>query len=142
MDDRKALPLPDPDSLGAFFWEGAREGRLLIQRCSGCGTFIHYPRPVCRVCLSRDLAPQPVSGRGTVYSHTVMMQAFHPFFEDRVPYVLATVELVEQEGLRVMTNIVGCEPDHVRVGMPVEVTFEQLTADLTVPQVRPAAGTV
>lgn len=130
-------PVPDPDSLGAFYWRGAAEGRLLIQRCRGCGTFIHYPRPVCRVCLSRRLEPTPVSGRGIVHSWTVMMQAFHPFFVDRVPYTLVSVELEEQEDLRVMANLVDCPPERVRVGMPVEVVFEQLTPELTVPQFRP-----
>lgn len=134
------LPRPDPESLGAFYWEGARQGVLLIQRCDECGTYIHYPRPVCRVCLSQRLTPAPVSGRGVVHSYTVMMQPFHPFFADRVPYVVASIELEEQTGLRVMSNLVDCDLDAVEVGMPVEVVFEDVVPDWTVPQFRPAPG--
>src|SRR5439155_607073 len=83
-----------------------------IQRCSACGTYIHLPRPVCRACRSFDLAPTEVSGRGTVYSFTETYKAFHPFFVDRVPFLLATVELEEQTGLMLLSNLVGAtEPD-------------------------------
>ncbi len=135
-----SLPLPAHDSLGSFYWRGAAEGVLLIQRCSACGLYIHYPRPVCRACLSRELSPTPVSGQGTLHSFTVMMQVFHPFFTDRLPYVVASVELPEQERLRVLANVVDCPVEEVRVGMPVEVTFRQLTPELTIPQFRPRPG--
>ena len=93
MDTAVKPPLPIPDELTAFFWEGVRAHRLMILRCRNCGHFIHYPRPVCEKCLSEDLAPEQVSGRATLYSYTVTMKPWHPFWVDKVPYVLATVEL-------------------------------------------------
>jgi uncharacterized OB-fold protein len=131
-------PLPPRNSLGSFFWAGAREGRLLIQRCQRCGTFIHLPRPVCRACRSFDLAPAEVSGRATVYAFTETHRAFHPFFVDRVPYLLATVELEEQPGLMLLSNLVGVAEPDVRIGMDVLVDFEDLSPDLTIPVFRPA----
>jgi uncharacterized OB-fold protein len=136
-------PLPD-DPLTNFFWEGARNGQLLIQRCQSCGTYIHMPRPICRNCHSVDLAPEPVSGRGTLYSWTQTFKAFHPFFVDRVPYVLATVTLPEQEGLQVMSNLVGIDQARVesdaRIGMPVAVDFEELAPGYVIPVFRPAGA--
>jgi uncharacterized protein len=142
-----AQPGPPPvasDPLTDFFWAGAREGRLMIQRCRACGTYIHLPRPVCRACRSFDLAPEQVSGRGTVYTFTETHRPFHPFFVDRVPYLLAAVELEEQAGLRVLSNLVGLDgpgaPDiEPRIGMAVEVDFEWLSDALAVPVFRPAA---
>ena len=135
-----APPMPPPGSLGAFFWAGAREGRLLIQRCSACGTYIHLPRPVCRACRSFDLAPAEVSGRGTVYSFTETYKAFHPFFVDRVPFLLATVELEEQAGLMLLSNLVGADEPDIRFGMDVVVDFEALSSELTIPVFRPATA--
>jgi hypothetical protein len=86
-------PGPPPvasDPLTDFFWAGARERRLMIQRCRACGTYIHLPRPVCRACRSFDLAPEQVSGRGAVYTFTETHRPFHPFFVDRVPYLLSS----------------------------------------------------
>src|SRR5206468_1895135 len=82
-------PIPEPDALTQFFWDAVKQGRLEILRCNACGNYIHYPRPICNKCLSTDLAPAPVSGKGTLYSYTVTVQAFHPYWLDKVPYVLA-----------------------------------------------------
>ena len=140
-------PGPPPvasDPLTDFFWVGAREGRLLIQRCQACGTYIHLPRPVSRACRSFDLAPEQVSGRGTVYTFTEIHRPFHPFFVDRVPYLLAAVELEEQAGLRVLSNLVGMDngvTGEPRIGMSVEVDFESLGDELAIPVFRPAGAT-
>jgi uncharacterized OB-fold protein len=131
-------PLPLPDPLTQFFWDGAKEGKLLVQQCNECGKHIHPPRPICRHCLSEDLAPVEVSGRATLYTWTVAEQAFHPWFADKLPYVYATVELEEQQ-TKLITNIVGCEPSDLQIGMPVEVTFEPLTDEITLPKFRPAS---
>ena len=141
-----AQPGPPPvasDPLTDFFWAGAREGRLLIQRCQACGTYVHLPRPVCRACRSFDLAPEQVSGRGTVYTFTETHRPFHPFFVDRVPYLLAAVELEEQAGLRVLSNLVGMDgvTGEPRIGMSVEVDFEWLSDELAIPVFRPAGAT-
>ena len=115
------LPIVDPDTQP--FWDAARDGKLLIKRCSGCGRAFFYPRPFCPRCLSRDVRPQATSGRATVFSFTVNHQAWDPSWE--TPYAIALVELDEQPGLRLTTNVVGCPPEDVRIGMPVRVTFEQ-----------------
>jgi uncharacterized OB-fold protein len=132
-------PLPVITPLTQFFWDGLRERRLLILRCQSCGHYVHYPRPVCNRCRSIDLAPEEVSGRGTLYAYTVTMQAFHPYFVDKIPYTLALVELDEQRGLRITTTIVDCPEDELKTGMAVELVWTDVAPDLTLPLFRSAA---
>jgi uncharacterized OB-fold protein len=127
------IPRPTPDALSAFFWEGCRAGVLQIQRCTSCGTFIHYPRPVCKNCLGTNLEPSTVSGHGSVYSFTVAHQAFHPWFADKIPFVIATIELVEQPHLHLISNVVDCSPYEVEVGMQVSVVFREVEPGLVLP---------
>ena len=102
-DDPAATPpLPDPDPLTQFYWDGANEHKLMILRCQDCGHYIHYPRPVCNACLSVNLAPAQVSGRGTLYTYTLPMQPNHPYFQARVPYIYAVIALPEEENLKVV----------------------------------------
>lgn len=131
-------PRPHPDALTAPFWDGCREHRLLIQRCQTCGHYIHWPRPVCRFCLSTDLEPEEVSGRATLYTYTLVLQPFHPYYADKVPYLLATVELVEQPGLMFFTRLVDCAEDDLKIGMPMTVVYEDAAPDLTFALFRPA----
>ena len=137
-----APPVPVRNPLSAFFWDGAMERRLLIQRCNHCGTYIHLPRPICRRCQSFDLSPSQVSGRATLYSFTVTHKAFHPYFVERTPYMVASVELVEQPGLLVLTNLVGVDESDVRIGMDLQVTFEPLGPDQLIPVFMPAGRPV
>jgi hypothetical protein len=130
-------PLPDPSPLTQFFWDGVNEGRLMILQCQQCHRYIHWPREVCRFCLSTNLAPAEMSGRGRVATYTIPLQPFDAFNRARVPYVLAVVELVEQEHLHVVTNIVDCDQDDVRVGMDVEVVYREVAPGLTLPLFRP-----
>jgi uncharacterized OB-fold protein len=130
-------PRPAPDPLTEPFWQGAAEGRLVIQRCCRCHRYIHPPRPVCRFCLSTRLEPTEVSGRATLYTWTVAEQAFHPFFADKLPYVYATVDLVEQPGLRLITNIVDVPFEELRVDMALEVVFREVAEGLVLPLFRP-----
>lgn len=143
--DQSAAPrppaLPD-DPLTTFFWDGTRNRELWIQRCRSCGTYIHLPRPICRNCRSFDLAGERVSGRGTLYSFTTTFKPFHPFFVDRVPYVLATVTLVEQQGLQLLTNLVGIDEADARMGMDLEVDFEELAPGYVIPVFRPVTAPV
>jgi uncharacterized protein len=106
----------------AFFWTSGADGVLSFLRCNTCGYLIHPPGPVCPRCLSRDLALQSVSGRGTVETFTVNYQQWIPGSE---PYVIAWVSIEEQPDVRLTTNLVGIEPEDVRVGLPVRVVFEQ-----------------
>jgi uncharacterized protein len=114
----------------------------MIQRCSACGTYIHLPRPVCRVCQSFELAPAEVSGRATLYSFTETHKAFHPYFVDKVPYLVGVVELAEQAGLRLLTNLVDVAEPDVRIGMDLHVRFEWLTPELAIPVFAPGSAPV
>jgi acetyl-CoA acetyltransferase/uncharacterized OB-fold protein len=127
------LPAIEPDS--EAYWTACREGRLEMTRCQACRWFVHPARPVCARCRSRDVKPEPLSGLATVVTYTVNHQRWMPGLE--VPYVIAVVELVEQRGLRLTTNVVGCAPDAVRIGMPVRVTFRKLTDEISLPIFEP-----
>ena len=129
-------PLPRPSPFSRPFWEAARQHELLIQRCSNCRGHVFYPRYNCTHCGSRDLEWVKASGRGKVYTFTVARRPTHPAFADRGPYVIAIVEL--EEGPRLTTNIVDCHPDSVRIDMPVEVTFEDVNEEVSLPVFRPA----
>jgi len=116
-------PLPKLDGDNRAFWTGGAEGALRIMRCGDCGAFIHPPRPVCRVCLSDNVAPAAVAGTGVVDTFTVNHQAWYPGLE--VPFVIARVALDGAPGVYLTTNIVGCSPDAVEIGDRVRVTFLQ-----------------
>ncbi len=131
-----AKPLPRPTAVSQEFWNAARGHELRLQRCRGCGQYIFYPRVFCPACLSDSLDWVTVSGRGRVYSFTVVRRAMHPGFRPDVPYVLAIVEL--EEGPRLTTNVVGCAPSDVRVEMPVEVVFDDVTPEVTLVKFRPS----
>lgn len=122
MSDAPFRVLPALDDDNRFFWTSGEDGRLRFLRCGGCGYFLHPPLPRCPRCGSREVAPAVVSGRGTVFSCTVN---HHSWDGGTEPYAIALVELAEQEGLRLTTNVVGCPPDEVRIGMPVRVAFEE-----------------
>jgi len=138
-DPAPSPPRPIPDPVTQFFWDGVAERRLLVLRCRVCKRYNHPPRPVCRFCLSTELDPTEMSGRATLYSWTVAEQAFHPFFADKLPYVYATVELEEQAGLRMITNIVECPHELLHIEMLVEVVFNEIAEDFVLPQFRPRA---
>ncbi len=115
-------PVPEPDEVSRFYWEGAAEGRLLVQRCSTCRRYLFPPSVACPGCLTDTLVPTPVSGRGRVHAFTVARQAFDPSFD--VPYVLALIELEEAPEVRILTNLVESDPAAVSGGAAVEVVFE------------------
>lgn len=108
------------------FWTGGGDGQLLIQRCTRCSLWVHPPAADCPDC-SGPLEAEPVSGRGEVYTYTVNMHPFHPAVPP--PYVIAVVQLEEQDDLRIATNIVDVAPEAVDIGMPVEVRFERHELD-------------
>jgi uncharacterized protein len=130
-------PRPLPDEVSSPFWEACRQHRLDIQRCQDSGHYIHWPKPVCRFCLSTHLAFETVSGQATLYSYTVVNQAFHPYYLAKLPYLLATVELIEQPKLMFFTRLTDCTEDEVRIGGPMEVVYEDVAPDLTFPLFRP-----
>jgi uncharacterized OB-fold protein len=130
-------PQPVPGPLTQFFWDAIARGELHILRCQECGFYVHYPRPLCPRCLSTDLAGERVSGRGRLYAYTWATQAFHPYFVDRLPYCIAVVELDEQPGLRITSNVIGTPREAVRTGMALEVEFPEVAPGLRLPQFRP-----
>lgn len=127
-------PVPDRDS--APFWAATVEGRLDLQRCPSCGLVVFYPRARCQRCHAAGLAWETMTGHGTVYAFTIVHRAPDPSLADAVPYVVALVDLAE--GARLMTNIVDCRPDDVRIGMPVAVRFQQVSDQVALPLFRPA----
>jgi uncharacterized OB-fold protein len=129
-------PLPNPTPTSRPFWDAARRHELQLQRCAACAKFIYYPRDRCPHCFSDRLEWRRVSGRGKVYSYTVVRRASSRAFAD-APYVLAIVELAE--GPRMTTNIVA-PPEQMRVEMPVEVAFDDVTPERTLVKFKPAAG--
>lgn len=131
---------PIADRYSEFFWDGARAHQLVILRCDACGFYIHWPRPVCKRCGSFALTPAAVSGRGILYTFTIAEQAFAPWFEDRLPYVLAVVQLVEQDNLKLVSNVIDCAAEDVRCDMAVEVTFREVADGLTLPLFRPSTA--
>ena len=131
------FPLPELDFDNEAFWTGGAAGELRIYRCRACGFWLHPPRPVCRACLSTDVGAEAASGMGAVATYTVNRQPWLPGLE--VPYVLAIVELDEQPGLRLMTNIVNCSAEAVKIGMRVRVVFEQ-REDVWIPLFEPVSA--
>ena len=127
--------LPRLDESNTFFWTAGSEGTLKFQRCQECRQYVHPPAPRCPYCLDGELAPEAVSGRGTLHSYTVNHQQWVPGSE---PYVVGLVTIAEQDDVRLMTNVVDCDVDDLAIGMAVEVVFE-LDADVWLPLFRPAA---
>ncbi len=133
-DYEKALPCPSPDSLP--FWEGAKAHRLLIQKCDSCDTHRHPPSTICPGCGSRDFAWIEASGKGRVFSFVTYHRLYHKGWKAEMPYVVAVVEL--EEGTRILSNIVGIAADEVVCDMAVEVAFDDVTEEVTLPKFRPA----
>ncbi|MEH7235889.1 Zn-ribbon domain-containing OB-fold protein [Bacillus sp. JJ1562] len=110
------------DSDSRPYWEGTREKKLVIQHCPACGQYQFYPRVVCKHCMS-DVDWIEAIGEGTVYSYTIVHRVFNPYFKEKVPFVVALVEL--KEGPRIMSNIVNVNIDDVRIGMEVKAIFKE-----------------
>ena len=137
MTNRQGRPLPVADDLSQPFWEAAKQQRLVVQRCRECGYFNHPPRPACDACQSQQLQFEPVSGRGTIYSFTVMHQPNIAGFEDQIPYINILVELEEQPLLFMVSNLPASDLDKIKIGGQVEVSFEEVDPDTALPQFRP-----
>lgn len=128
------LPTIDDDTRP--WWDAAREGRLLLRRCRSCGAVHYYPRTFCPTCWSDDVEWMEAGGRATLYTHSTVYVNDLPPFGEQVPYVAAVVDL--EEGPRMMSRVVDCEPADLEVGMALQVVFEPVTDDITLPYFRPA----
>lgn len=129
-------PIPTEHSLP--YWQSARNGALALLRCEDCGRWIHYVKLQCPNCGSRMLSWSPSSGKGKLYSYSVLHRAASPLFKDKVPYVLAIIEL--DEGIKIMSHLVGCDPEQVRVGMEVETVFGEIDEQRAVPYFQPVSA--
>ncbi len=128
------IPIPVPNADNAGFWDACRAGELRLQRCTGCGTFRHHPRPICPSCGSLDYEWARASGRGTVHTFTIVHRPTLPAFEDDIPYNVVAVRL--DEGVFMVSNLVDCPNDQIAIGMPVEVVFERVSDEVTLPRFR------
>jgi len=131
----KGKPLPKPNADTAPFWEGCRRQELRFQKCLQCGMVRWPPSIICPRCHAMDAEWIVASGKGVIYSYVVYHVAFHEAFQDDLPYVTAVVEL--EEGPRILSNIVRCAPHELRCDMPVEVVWEKVSREFTLPKFRP-----
>jgi len=136
MSEKYEKLLPRIDEMSRPYWEGAKRHELLLQKCQECGHYRYPPGETCPSCLSDRLEWVKVSGRGSVYTWTVFHQAYHPAYKDDIPYAVVVVEL--EEGPRMITNLVNCRIEDIKMGMPVEVAFDDVTEEVSLPKFRSA----
>jgi len=133
LKETHADPMTQP------FWDAAKEDRLVVPKCSNCGTFRLPPSAYCFNCQSRDFEYVELPGTGAIYSFTVVRQPLHPDLAEAVPYVSGTVELdgTQGAGARMLVNIIDVDPDTVKIGDRVEIVFEHVNAEMSTPRFRP-----
>jgi len=124
-------PVPDITHESKPYWDGLKEGRLLLQKCGQCGKIRHYPRPLCDECFTFEVTWIEASGRGTVHSWTITHHAFNPGFKLELPLVLVTVDL--EEGVRMQVPLRSAKDESIKLGVPVQIIFEKPKADLVTP---------
>jgi len=127
-----------PDVFTVNFWDAAREHRLVVPRCTSCGTYRFPPSAFCYVCRTQEVEYVEQSGRGTLYSYTVAWHPLLPDVSDAVPYIPAVVELPDTGGVRLVANLVDVRPSEVRIGMDLELVWRDVHDDVTIPTFRPA----
>jgi uncharacterized protein len=129
-------PVPVPDAISAPYWSAARQHRLALQVCSGCGKFQHPPAPVCRRCGARELTYSEVATRGRVYSFTVSHHNFTAETGRELPFAIGIVEVDGADGARILANFTDTPLDAIYVGAPVDVVFDDISAEISLPQFR------
>ena len=135
MTQKYEKPLPYVDQVNRSFWEAAKRHELILQRCQQCGHFRYPPGETCPSCLSNRLVWVRVSGYSIVHTWTVFHRVYHPGFAGDVPYNVVAVELAE--GPRMLAGLIDCKLEDIRIGMPVEVVFDDVTEEVTLPKFRP-----
>jgi hypothetical protein len=129
------MPPPLADATSLPFWQAAAEHRLVVQGCTACGHTRLPPAPVCPECRSAGSDWKTVSGRGEVYTYTVVHRPIAA--GQQLPFVIAVIALEDAGGVRLISNLVGVEPERVAIGLPVEIVWEDMSAELAVPRFRP-----
>lgn len=135
MNEAVAKPLPSISDFNRPFWEGTRSHEFRLQRCSDCRRVWAPNGPVCPYCFSQSYLWEKLSGRGRIASWVVFHKLYHPGFARDIPYNVAFIELAE--GPRVIANVVGAKNEDLEIGMPVEVVFDDVNAEITIPRFRP-----
>ncbi len=128
-------PLPGIDDENKPFWDYCKQHELRMQKCLKCGTIRYPASPICPHCLHMESEWAKLSGKGKVYSFTIVRRSAHPAFAEEVPYTVAIIEL--EEGPRLTSNVIGIPPDEVKVDLPVEVVFEDITDEFALPKFKP-----
>lgn len=131
-----SMPQPLADTITLPWWQAAAEHRLVVQRCSACGHTRLPPAPVCPECRSAESDWKEVSGRGEVYTYTLVHRPIAG--GQQLPFAIAVIALEDSGGLRIISNLVDTEPDQLEIGLPVEVVWEDMSEDLAIPRFRPA----
>jgi uncharacterized OB-fold protein len=129
-------PLPVVDEDTKPFWDYAKKHELRVQKCTKCGELHYPPSAICPHCLNLTSEWVKISGKGQVYSFIVVRRQYHPAFAKDLPYTVAIIET--SEGLRLLSNVIDCKPDDVKIGMAVEVVFEDVSADFALPKFKPS----
>lgn len=135
MSDEYQKPLPFVSEVNRPYWDAARRHELVLQRCQECGHYRYPPGDTCPRCLSDRLAWVKVSGRGSIYTWVVFHQVYHQAFANDAPYAVVVVQL--EEGARLVTNLVDCKTEDIEIGVPVEVVFDDVTEEITLPKFHP-----
>jgi uncharacterized OB-fold protein len=130
-------PLPRGEDYNGEFYQFCKQHELRFQCCSTCGTWRHMPRESCPACKSFEWTWERSSGKGRVFSWTVVHRALHPGFSEDLPYAVVIIEL--DEGVRIVSHVVGLAPDALQLDLPVAVVFEDVTPEVTLPKFRPIA---
>jgi uncharacterized protein len=136
--DQKFLPEGIPDWQMPF-WDSLRQRNIRVQRCASCGSFRHVPKEICAKCHSTSFSWERVSGRGVVYTYTVVHRAPTPAYQANAPY--AIVHAAMDEGFRIVATMRGVDPESVRIGAPVRIVYTDLSADWTIVEFEPATDT-
>ncbi len=134
----RGQPLPLPTRDNQPFWDAARRGELVFQRCTACRRFRHYPRPTCPDCLAREHTWERSTGRGTVWTWTIVRGPTLPAFEARLPYNV--VDVLMDEGVHFVSEVLDCPPEEIRAGMPVEAVFVPASEEITLVKFRRVPG--
>ena len=130
----RGLPLPQPTRDNLPFYDAARRGELVLQRCAACGRFRHYPRPACPACLAREHRWERASGRGVVYTWTIVRGPTLPAFEAKLPYNV--VDVLLEEGVHFVSEVLDCPPEALRADLPVEAVFVPASEEITLVKFR------
>ncbi|WP_085993245.1 Zn-ribbon domain-containing OB-fold protein [Oceanobacillus senegalensis] len=135
MSDQSEKFFPHPTADTKPYWDGCKKHEVFIQYCSLCDKYQFYPRPICTNCMDDNVEWKKASGMGSVISYTTVRRSLSKAYEDEEPYILAIIEL--DEGVTMLSNIIGCSTEEVKAGMRVEVVFEEWSNDISIPKFCP-----